>query len=85
MSAEPIISKVFRKSVKISQKLGIMELTEIIAELENYSGTFPRLALERAIEQQEAITPRLLATLAEWKSKLEELSDRTQATNRSNF
>ncbi len=53
-----------------------MELTEIIAELENYSGTFPRLALERAIEQQEAITPRLLATLAQWKSQLEELSER---------
>ncbi len=76
MSAEPIISKVFRKSVKISQKLGIMELTEIIAELENYTGTFPRLALERAIEEQEAITPILLATVEQWKSQLEELSER---------
>jgi hypothetical protein len=26
-----------------------MELIEIIAELENYTGTFPRLALERSI------------------------------------
>ena len=52
-----------------------MELTEIIAELENYTGTFPRLALERAIAEQEAITPVLLATVEEWKSKLEELSE----------
>jgi Protein of unknown function (DUF1186) len=53
-----------------------VELTEIITELENYTGTFPRLALERAIAEQEAITPILLATLEEWKSKLEELSER---------
>lgn len=53
-----------------------MELTEIIAELENYTGTFPRLALEQAIAEQEAIMPLLLATVAEWKSKLEELSER---------
>jgi Protein of unknown function (DUF1186) len=53
-----------------------MELAEIIAELENYNGTFPRLALERAIAEREAITPILLATLEEWKSKLEELSER---------
>jgi Protein of unknown function (DUF1186) len=73
---ESIDSKVSRKAVKISQKLGIMELTEIIAELENYTGTFPRLALESAIAEQAAITPILLATVAEWKSKLEELSER---------
>jgi hypothetical protein len=53
-----------------------MELTEIIAELENYTGTFPRLALESAIAEQEAITPLLLATVTEWKSKLEELLER---------
>jgi Protein of unknown function (DUF1186) len=53
-----------------------MELTEIIAELENYTGTFPRLALEGAIAEREAITPILLATVTEWKSKLEELSER---------
>jgi hypothetical protein len=52
-----------------------MELTEIIAELENYTGTFPRLALERAIAEQKAITPILLATVVEWKFKLEELSE----------
>jgi hypothetical protein len=64
------------KSTKISQKLGIMELTEIIAELENYTGIFPRLALESAIAEQESITPILLATVAECKSKLEELLER---------
>jgi hypothetical protein len=52
-----------------------VELTEIITELENYTGTFPRLALERAIAEQEAITPLLLATVKEWTSKLEELSE----------
>ena len=30
-----------------------MELTEIIAELENYTGKLPRQALERAIEERE--------------------------------
>jgi hypothetical protein len=64
------------RSAKIGQKLGIMELTEIIAELENYTGIFPRLALESAIAQPEAITPILLSTINEWKSKLEELSER---------
>jgi hypothetical protein len=68
-------SKDARKSAKIGQKLGIMELTEIIAELENFTGTFPRLALERAIAEQEAITPLLLGTVQKWKSKLEELSE----------
>jgi Protein of unknown function (DUF1186) len=52
-----------------------MELTEIIAELENYTGIFPRLALEQAIAEQAAITPILLATVEQWKSKLEELSE----------
>ncbi len=32
-----------------------MELTEIITELENYTGTFPRLALERAIDREVVI------------------------------
>ena len=50
-----------------------MELTEIIAELENYTGKFPRQALEGAIEEQEAITPLLLATLEKWKDNLGEL------------
>ncbi len=51
-----------------------MELSEIIAELENYTGKFPRQALEEAIAQREAITPLLLETLAKWKDNLEELA-----------
>ena len=50
-----------------------MELDEIIAELENYTGKFPRQALEEARSKQEAITPLLLATLEKWKDNLEEL------------
>ena len=50
-----------------------MELAEIIAELENYTGKFPRQALEEAISQREAITPLLLTTLEKWQDNLEEL------------
>lgn len=50
-----------------------MELAEIIAELETYTGKFPRLALERAIEEREAITPLLLAEIEKWKDNLEKL------------
>ena len=50
-----------------------MQLEEILSELENNTGVFPRLAVERAIEEQEAITPLLLATLEECKNNLEEL------------
>ena len=51
-----------------------MELSEIIAELENYTGKFPRQALEEAIAQREAITPLLLDNLEKWKDNLEELA-----------
>jgi hypothetical protein len=62
---------------KIGQNIGIiMELDRIIAELETYTGKFPRLALARAIEEREAITPLLLATLQKWTSNLEELVER---------
>ncbi|AFZ56729.1 DUF1186 family protein [Anabaena cylindrica FACHB-243] len=50
-----------------------MQLEEILSELENNTGKFPRLALERAIQEQEAITPLLLATLEESKNNLEDL------------
>ncbi|MCF4970778.1 DUF1186 domain-containing protein [Nostoc sp. CMAA1605] len=50
-----------------------MQLAEILAELENNTGTFPRLALERAIEEREAITPVLLSTLENLSNNLEEL------------
>ena len=50
-----------------------MELTEIIAELEENTGKFPRQAVARAIEEREAITPILLETLEKWKDNLEAL------------
>jgi len=40
-----------------------MEIQEIISKLEYYDGTFPREALEAAIEQKEEITPELLKIL----------------------
>lgn len=51
-----------------------MELVEIIAQLENNTGLFPRQALNEAISQQEAITPVLLATLEKWKDNLVQLA-----------
>ena len=53
-----------------------MQLEEILSELKNNTGVFPRLAVERAIEEQEAITPFLLATLEECKNNLEEFFDK---------
>jgi len=50
-----------------------MELTEIIAELEYDTGQFPQLALENAIEQQQAITPVLMETLEKWKYHQQDL------------
>jgi hypothetical protein len=52
-----------------------MNLEEIISELEYHTGTFPRLALEKAIEEKEAITPLLLGTLEKFKNNLEELEE----------
>ncbi|SRR5579883_44715 len=54
-----------------------MQLEEILSELENNTGKFPHLALERAIQEREAITPVLLATLEEYKNNLEELLDKS--------
>ena len=53
-----------------------MELSEIISELENNNGKLPRQALERAIEEREAITPLLLDILSSCKNNLEELSNK---------
>lgn len=50
-----------------------MQLEEILSELKNYTGKFPSQALERAIEEREAITPVLLTTLSESKDNLEEI------------
>lgn len=60
---------------KVSQ-IFKMQLEEILSELENNNGIFPRLALEKAIENREAMTPLLLATLEKYKNNLEELLDK---------
>jgi hypothetical protein len=54
-----------------------MQLSEILSELENNTGKFPHVAVERAIHEKEAITPVLLATLEESKNHLEELLDKS--------
>ena len=54
-----------------------MKLSEIVAQLAIYTGKFPRQAIERAIEEREAITPVLLETLEKWKDNLEELKELT--------
>lgn len=41
-----------------------MQVEEILSKLENNTEVFPRRALERAIEEKEAITPLLLSTLS---------------------
>lgn len=53
-----------------------MQLEEIISKLENNNGKLPREALERAIEEREAITPLLLDILSNCKNNLEELSNK---------
>ena len=53
-----------------------MQLSEIISKLENNNGKLPREALERAIEEKEAITPLLLDVLSNCKNNLEELSNK---------
>jgi hypothetical protein len=53
-----------------------MQLSEIISELENNNGKLPRQALERAIEEREAITPLLLDILSNCKNNLEEISNK---------
>ncbi len=53
-----------------------MQLEEILSELENNTGKFLRLALERAIEEQLAITPILLTTLENFSNNPSELLDK---------
>ena len=53
-----------------------MQLSEIISKLENNNGKLPRQALERAIEEKEAITPLLLDILSSCKNNIEELSNK---------
>ena len=40
-----------------------MTISEILKELEPYTGHFPKAAMRAAIEQREAITPELLRVL----------------------
>jgi len=53
-----------------------MQLEEILSQLEYNTRSFPRLALEAAIEQREAITPILLSTLDKLSNNLEELLEK---------
>jgi len=52
-----------------------MTFDQILAELKYNNGTFPRSALKHAIEEQGAITPKLLEVLEEAKNNLEKISD----------
>ncbi|BAB78103.1 DUF1186 family protein (plasmid) [Anabaena sp. FACHB-709] len=53
-----------------------MQVEEILAQLEINTKTFPRLALEAAIEQREAITPILISTLDKLSENLEQLLEK---------
>lgn len=55
-----------------------MQVEEILAQLEINTKSFPRLALEAAIEQREAITPILLSTLDKLSDNLEQLLEREE-------
>jgi len=50
-----------------------MEISAILSELENHTGKLPRLALEAAMQEQEAITPHLLDALQQSITNYEEL------------
>lgn len=54
-----------------------MQIEEILSELENTTLKFPVVAIERAREEREAITPRLLSTLEELSNNLEELLEKS--------
>jgi Protein of unknown function (DUF1186) len=53
-----------------------MQIDEILAQLENNTREFPRLALEKAIEEREIITPILIKILDELSNNLEELLEK---------
>ncbi len=55
-----------------------MQLEEILSDLENHTGSFPHLALERAIAEREAITPILLTTLERLSNNLKELLEKEE-------
>ncbi len=51
-----------------------MEITDIVKTFERYRGSFPRKAVEAAVEQREAITPELLRILEYTLANAEELA-----------
>ncbi|RCJ24019.1 hypothetical protein A6770_28635 [Nostoc minutum NIES-26] len=53
-----------------------MQIDEILVQLENNTRKFPRLALERAIEEKEILTPILIETLEKQSNNLEELLEK---------
>lgn len=53
-----------------------MQIDEILAQLENNTREFPRLALLRAIEERATITPILIETLDKLSSNLKELLEK---------
>jgi hypothetical protein len=53
-----------------------MQIDEILAQLENNTREFPRLALLRAIEERATITPILIETLDKLSKNLEELLEK---------
>lgn len=53
-----------------------MQIDEILAQLENNTREFPRLALLRAIEERATITPILIETLDKLSNNLEELLEK---------
>lgn len=53
-----------------------MQIDEILAQLENNTREFPRLALLRAIEERANITPILIETLDKLSSNLEQLLEK---------
>lgn len=60
-----------------SANLGQMQIEEILAQLENNTKEFPRLALEKAIEERETITSILIEILDKLSNNLEELLEKS--------
>src|SRR5690349_19297639 len=52
-----------------------METAEILSQLERATGTFPKAAVEAAVERREEIVPELLRILEETIAQPEEVSD----------
>jgi hypothetical protein len=52
-----------------------MKIEEILGELEFYDRTFPRRALQEAMDRKESITPELLAIIRDATENIDELVD----------